>query len=155
MVKSQGYNNTNEGTTKVNVQLEIEDEDGEYSSDKHSTGNDEETSDVAGVFHDGRHDETVHSLKGQGTEKEVKFISKKKYHRLVVSIYRCRFNCNAWHLMLMYFTLTRLNCEWNLAEENSQNMLPVCEYKIKKYIAGFGSNQAIVFLQSRISPWDK
>ena len=62
MIQHESHDNEDEGRAEVGVEVEIEDENGEEGGDQHGAGDQKEASDVAAVFHDGRHDEPTQRL---------------------------------------------------------------------------------------------
>ena len=62
IVEIHGNDDKCEGETEVEVQLKVEDDDGQCGSDKHCTRDEEQTRDVARMFHYRGHYQTDHRL---------------------------------------------------------------------------------------------
>ena len=58
MVEIEGDEDEEERSTEEDIEMEVEDKNGQECRDEHGTRDEEEPSDVAGVLHDSRHDQT-------------------------------------------------------------------------------------------------
>lgn len=58
MVEVESDEDEEESSAEEGVEMEVEDENGQERRNEHCTRDEEESSDVAGVLHHGRHDQS-------------------------------------------------------------------------------------------------